>query len=326
MAVVFSLLGLPQCDGRVITLGQRGSEAGAGGDLGSSGSANGGKGGTTGGGGASSHVVEPLFTNITLIKEIAASDTSFKDENPTLTADLLELYFYSTRRKGTDSDDDVWVAKRAKVTDVWNAPVLLTPVSTALSETSPAISADGLKIWVGVDMTGGLGKRDIWRYERTSRSADFGATAILEPNVNSTEDDIPRPPGNQGKTMPLASRRDSSTYQTYFTSRASATGDFATPSLITELTTAGEKFGDGFLSDDGLTFFFAMGGDGKGDIYVTTRTSVTSPFDIPVALSTINTTNDERDPWLSPDGGTLYFMSNRTDNVSRIFQATRVNK
>jgi hypothetical protein len=88
---------------------------------------------------------------------------------------------------------------------------------------------------------------------------------------------------------------------------------------------------DGFLSDDGLTMFFSSapvlapadaggsaadagktdGGVASSDLFVAWRLSTSAPFLITQPLDDLNTAADERDPWLSPDGKTLYFTSDR---------------
>jgi hypothetical protein len=108
---------------------------------------------------------------------------------------------------------------------------------------------------------------------------------------------------------------------------------------------------DGFLSDDGLTFFFAStptpaasggpadaaptadagsssdggvvadaGVSAKSDLFVAFRRSTNERFEVTQYLSDLNTPADERDPWLTPDGKTLYFTSDR-DGVLTIYTA-----
>ena len=89
---------------------------------------------------------------------------------------------------------------------------------------------------------------------------------------------------------------------------------------------------DGFLTDDGLTMFFssapvaepadaavsspdggktADAGVANSDLFVASRRSTSEQFCVPLPLADLNTVADERDPWLTPDGTTLYFTSDR---------------
>lgn len=248
--------------------------------------------------------------------------STYADDNPTLTADRRELYFTSKNRPGGKGNVDVWVAKRLDATGDFQQPVPVMPVNTDGVESSPAISADGLTLWLGAEpASGGLGGYDILRATRASRDDDFGTPAIVT-ELSSSKDDIPRPLGNHQLTMPLGSRRGSTLYLTYFASRASTEAAFDQPVLRDELVVDGANVSDAFLTDDGLSLYFARSVDGLADLFVARRANVEAPFDTAVPLLTINTSYDDRDPWLSPDGTALYFSSDRDDpGTLNIYQA-----
>jgi hypothetical protein len=50
----------------------------------------------------------------------------------------------------------------------------------------------------------------------------------------------------------------------------------------------------------------------SADLYVAWRRSVDAEFLATAPLDELNTGGDERDPWLTPDGKTLYFTSDRS--------------
>jgi Tol biopolymer transport system component len=56
------------------------------------------------------------------------------------------------------------------------------------------------------------------------------------------------------------------------------------------------------------------------DLYVAWRQSVNDAFSVTQPLGDLNTPGDERDPWLTPDGKTLYFTSDR-DGTLNIYTA-----
>lgn len=130
--------------------------------------------------------------------------------------------------------------------------------------------------------------------------------------LNSPEDDTPRPPAVNDTVMPLASRRDLGGYRTYLAIRSSPEEPFAEPTLIEELSVPGQSTVDGFLTEDGLMLLYSSAAEeDRGDLYYATRASDDEPFGPPTAIFDLNTVADERDPWLSPDGTTLYFATNR---------------
>jgi hypothetical protein len=245
-------------------------------------------------------------------------DPSYDGENPTLTADLLELYLTSDRG---GKSTDVWTARRTSAADPFGAPEVISEVSTPSFETSSAVSLDGLTLWWGSERPGGLGALDIWVSTRAARGDAWGTPTDLVA-LNSTEKDVPRPPGLHGLVMPLASERDSpGLYQTFFSTRAGPDAPFGTPQPIPELTFTDKTVVDGFLTDDGLSLFYSSSASGgKGDLFVARRRSTSEPFSVIQPLTDLNTDADDRDPWLSPDGTLMFFSSDRAGGPLNIYQ------
>jgi hypothetical protein len=284
----------------------------------------------------SSSPVPYHFDTPVLVAELASP---FHTDNPTLTGDLLEIYFTTDRVSG---DGDVWFATRATATAPFGTPAPVTAVNGDSFETSSAISTDGLTLWFGSDRAGGVGANDIWVSQRATRASAW-STPMNVAALNSPADDIPRPPGEHALVMPMASTKvtdhnpAASNYQTYLATRATPTAPFGAPVAIPELDYVDRSTVDGFLTDDGLTMFFssapvaepadaavsspdagkadagktADAGVANSDLFVASRRSTSEPFSIPQPLDDLNTPADERDPWLTPDGTTLYFTSDR---------------
>jgi Tol biopolymer transport system component len=232
-----------------------------------------------------------------------------KTDNPCLTGDLLEIYFTS-ERDGTPAD--VYSARRASRDEPFGAVQHEPTLSSPRTETSTIISPDGLTFWVGSDRDGGAGDYDVWQATRSSRSAPWSAPFDVL-SLNSSAKDLPRPMGEHDQVMPLGSDRDKlGFYQIYFANRSASDAGFDPPLHVPELSFARESTVDGFLTDDGLTLFFVSGPSiGAADLYVSSRKSTSEPFSTRAPLSDLNTTSDERDPWLSPDGTQFYFSSDR---------------
>jgi WD40-like Beta Propeller Repeat len=281
------------------------------------------------------------FTNCDLIVELA---TYARTNNPTLTEDLLEIFFTSTRDQG---NFDIWTASRATRHDRFAPPQKVRAVSSGRFDTGSAVSPDGLTLWLGSDRrsmgsssTGGL---DIWVSTRATRTADW-SEPVLVPSLNSQSFDIPRPPGLHGLVMPLGSERGpGSVYRTFFASRASRTAPFETPQTVPELMFENATTMDAFLSQDGLTLFYASGpitmaneggaplgldagAEGSmadvttpvltADLFVARREKVTDPFSGFTQITDLNTLFDERDPWLSEDKTRFFFSSDRGGNLN----------
>ena len=265
------------------------------------------------------------FETPVLVAELASPS---RTDNPTLTGDLLEIYFTTDRVSG---NGDVWFATRATATAAFGTPAPVTVVNGDSFETSSAISTDGLTLWFGSDRAGGAGANDIWVSQRATRASPW-STPVNVVALNSPADDIPRPPGEHALVMPMASTKmtdhnpTSTNYQTYLATRTTPAAPFGAPVAIPELDYVDRSTVDGFLTDDGLTMFFSSSpvaepadaavsspdaGVANSDLFVASRRSTSEQFSVPLPLGDLNTTADERDPWLTPDGTTLYFTSDR---------------
>jgi hypothetical protein len=256
-----------------------------------------------------------------IVAELGASGAD--DDKPTLTSDRLEIYFLSTRDGGPGSGD-VWRAVRANVGDPWGPPSVVAEVSSSSHEKSPAVSGDGLTLWVASDRSGGQGGLDIWVSTRPDRSSAWSSPALV-PALNSAGDEIPRPPGQQGLVMPLAVRPPSSSdYQIAFASRAATSAPWTAPAARPEIDTANTDV-DGFLSDDGLVLHFSSDRQNKGDqdLFVAHRSGTGGAFAAFEPIPELNSSHDDRDPWLSPDASEIYFSSDRSGTL-KIYRATRI--
>ena len=244
-------------------------------------------------------------------------DTGYANQNPSLTADLLEMFFTSGRG---DTSADVWTARRTSTQEPFEAPSIVAEVSTSSFDTSPAISLDGLTLYFGSDRSGGLGEVDVWQVTRPDRGSAWTDLQDVAP-LNSSAKDIPRPLGEHGLVMPLGSQRDSSAgYQTFLAARPTLGQPFGPPVRVSGLASDQDAVADGFLTDDGLTLFYSVTPpDQPPDLYVATRPSTAAAFSQPAPLRDLNTAADERDPWLSPDGSTFFFSSDRGGSL-QIYQ------
>lgn len=111
------------------------------------------------------------------------------DGCPCLSNDGLTLLFTS-KRSGGFGEDDIWIARRESVNDVFRQPVNAGgQVNTKDIESHPWLSPDGLTLLftaVGVD---GYGGYDLWFSTRLSDRDEFGSPVNAGPKVNSTADE-----------------------------------------------------------------------------------------------------------------------------------------
>jgi Tol biopolymer transport system component len=100
-------------------------------------------------------------------------------------------------------------------------------------------------------------------------------------------------------------------------------GAWSTPQLIANTATLSEE-SDPSISPDELTLYFNSNrspGVGRA-IWQSTRATKTDPFGMPTLVGEFDSPQDDRDPAISADGLTMYFMSTRS-GVELIYVATR---
>jgi hypothetical protein len=90
-------------------------------------------------------------------------NTSAFDARPYLRADGL-LLFFESERPGGFGDIDLYMMRRATISDSWTEPMNLGPkVNSPSSDESGFLSADGSTLYFHSDRPGGYGGYDIWQ-------------------------------------------------------------------------------------------------------------------------------------------------------------------
>jgi Tol biopolymer transport system component len=125
--------------------------------------------------------------------------------------DGLALYIDS-ERSGGFGGRDIWVSTRETTNDPWLEPMHLgPPVNSTYGEEYPAISSDGLAMFLGSaafssPRPGGYGLSDIWVTTRKTKDSDWPEPVNLGPIVNSSNNDRAPSISADGSTLYFASR------------------------------------------------------------------------------------------------------------------------
>jgi hypothetical protein len=297
------------CDGEVVNLGnserlQAGGDGGSAGTMASGGTAQGGA---------------RMWSEPQLVLALEGSVVA----NATFDATMMQL-FYSVQPQGADMLTTIY---RADGPDFQNGKAVTFAGSSQTGsmkadEASPAVSADGKQLWLG--MLGPSGNTDI--YVSTGEKDSWSMPEAVPELSSNLGDDVPRPPAFDETIMPLSSKRGSklNLYQIYFSTRKDVKSPWGEPTqeYLDAINAPSFQSADGLLTEDALQLYFASnrGADGHHDLYVAARSSADVPFGEPQALVDLRTTCvartdkycEERMPWLSPNGDRLYFTSNRT--------------
>jgi hypothetical protein len=247
-------------------------------------------------------------------------NSPLNDQNPTVTADELSLYFQSDRPGGVGGID-IWVTRRASRDSPWEPPVNLgPPVNTPFADGAPSLSPDGHVLFIHSNRPGALGLFDIWVAHRSgSKDEDDWETPVnLGPDVNSTDDEQgPDYVASDGGGA-LYFNRGNQVLQLSDLYRAEIKRDGRTEGPaqpVTELNApAFNDAAPGLRADAREILFWSTrpGGVGGADIWQSTRQSANHPWSPPQnAGPLLNTLVADLHPELTQDALTLYLASNR---------------
>ena len=251
----------------------------------------------------------PTFGPPQLIAELDSRRDGEYD--PTLTADELEILFYTTR----DRSINIYTARRSDIGAPWDAPTVVTTF-VGLFVDNPDVSGDGLLLHLTVG-----GARDIQQSRRADRSSAWSAPVPI-PSLEAPGLECCLIPYD-GDTRAFLTSDQSGTLRLHETRRATPLDAWAAPTPAAPITSMAVE-ANPYLLEDGLVIFFDAGPDlDNRDLYFAYRASIEGSWSAPVALDEINSIADDRDAWVSPDAERIYFSSDRSGDYA-IYVATRV--
>ena len=204
------------------------------------------------------------------------------DWAPHISADGLELYFVS-RRPGGDVNgrDDIWVARRASLSDEWGTPVNLGPtINTDNWDTTPCLSQDGLTLYFTSGQHNeyhGWVATDLYMSHREAKDTPWDPSVNMGPVINDYSFDYDPAISPDGLMLLFSSDR-------------------GVPSDNSDYTESG---------------WF--------DLWMTSRASIESEWNPPVKIGApINSEAGDWSPSISRDGRTLFFASERSGGYSSL--------
>jgi Tol biopolymer transport system component len=241
---------------------------------------------------------------------------------PVFSADGLTLFF-----SAVGGDEDIYSAVRQPHSAHFSAATAVPQLDAGgTEEGTPFLSFDGLSLYFFSTRPGAgvQGDRDLWVVHRPAPDATFAEPSVL-PAVNSPSiDHLPRLSRDE-RTLVFVSGRDSPNEGSnlWITRRGNKSEEFAAPVEVEGINTNAREEGCS-LSDDGLTLFFASNRQDEADmdLFVATRADAAASFEAVEPLVDLNSTAQDLDPQLSPDGLELFFASSRAGPV-QLFRAVR---
>lgn len=249
------------------------------------------------------------------------SELGSDEDDPTLTEDMLEIYFEHEPRFG---DSDIFVARRTSVSEPFGTPVRAGELSSPERDSTPEISADGLTIYLASARLGGgaTSGLDVFVSTRASRGAPW-STPVVVAGLNTGRADLAPAISADGREALFASARDapsgSSDLDLYRARRAGPADPWGTPERVAELSTSGSDVGPFGWTDLGEIFFATSGRGSAGTDIWTARRDATGTYGSFRRLDELATRETDSDPWVSADGRLIVFASNRAGSLDIYF-------
>jgi WD40-like Beta Propeller Repeat len=238
-------------------------------------------------------------------------NTSYGEDDPTLTGDMLEIYF--------ERSQEIWCATRTSASAPWSAPAQVAALNSTEENGTPDISVDGLTIFFasrrpGAGVKGGI---EIYVASRPSRTAPWEAPVLI-PELNTAAEDLCAAPTADLLTVVLDSTRagGAGARDLFVASRADLKQPWTAPSVLVSVNSSVDDECPWIDAKGDLILFSSdrPGGLAGHDIWYAARGGALAGFSTPALLPGVNSTAADGDPWLSADRKTIYFQSDRSGN------------
>jgi hypothetical protein len=237
--------------------------------------------------------------------------TTEANGDPSLSSDALAMYF--SRGSGPK---DFYVVRRSDRDSPWDAPTLLTDLSSSQDDTKLTLTADGLVAILSSNRTPAT-SFDLWEATRDFSAVSFGAPtrtpfAALNTNMNQYDPHVSRD-GLRVYYAPSVSGT-----QVIHLAARTARGMAFDPPVAFSL---GQDFSaDPSLSpDERVLVYSASEGTNPTSMYYATRTSTSEPFGAGTQMPLYDVPVYDQDPEISYDGCELYFASMRAGMVLQLY-------
>jgi Tol biopolymer transport system component len=231
-----------------------------------------------------------------------------EDDDPSLTADMLEIYFLR--------DAELWRAQRPNLISPWSAAQPVPELNSASTELRPSVSGDGLTIYFG---RGTAGSYDIYVANRATRMAPWDPPALLALDLNLPEtSELPGWSSPDGLKLYVESTAGVN-HDIFVATRESPSEPFTGAPF--EAIEFGETDGAPAATSDGSMLVFASRRSGEMSIWEAIEVQGAWFMQRHVELDGVGVRGT---PWLSPDGTAVVFTGTRQGSTDdELYIATR---
>ena len=198
------------------------------------------------------------------------TSSTVEDQAPTLSRDMLTLYFASNRDAGNGFD--LFMATRSSATATFGQAMSLSALNSGADDSGPSISANGLRLYFQSDRNG---PKSLFFSERASVDDPFTSVTPISvslPNAGAPDISVDE------KTLYFASTDSASNSELWMMTRDSVGASWKAPAILQMLT---DPASDGGPSVDaaGTTLYFeSQRFDASTDVMVATRSDTGAMF------------------------------------------------
>jgi hypothetical protein len=208
----------------------------------------------------------------------------------------------------------------------FGAPTLVTElVSSGNEDDKPTLTQDRLQMYFLSDRDGGLGHGDVWMTTRSTVNDAWSAPTVVAPLNSSSREESPAI-SSDGSTLWFASDRSGGAGGLdIWVSTLGGDGTWSSPSPVTELNTSGDEFPRP-PGSHGLVMPLSQrnGTSGPYQIFFASRAAASGgTWTSPASVPSVDTANLDDDGYLTDDGLTMYFSSDRLNGTQDLFVAQR---
>lgn len=255
---------------------------------------------------------------------MATVSGSSDDMSPSVTGDLLQLFFRSNRSaSGLIGTGAIFCSIRSTAIDSWGKPEFVSELDGPGRTRSPEISGDGKTIyWTSERRKGFL---EVWVARRDTPEGKW-KPPTLAPGMQDRE--VGGPTVSEDETLMIVESRQlvprvggDDLYAFTWDKTAQKWG---APSLLSQVSTDKNE-NDPMISDNGLVLYFTRedpAEDDDSDLYRATRSSRGEPFGKPELLKDLNGQSSDMQLFISQDCRLALFSSERGGNPD-LYQASR---
>lgn len=241
---------------------------------------------------------------------VGSLNTADNDDDPSLTADMLEIVFQSNRN---DQGQHLYTSSRRSIRDEWDDPVAIDELNSDDQENTPKISPDGLTLLFSSTRRAGP-DTDVFISVRPQRGDSWGEPQLVAELSTAEPDLAPTLTPDLAQIYLCSTRPDDSAGQNLWRADVTMNGaalSFGAPQPVTELNTDQGECSTS-LSPDRLVIFFDRDNGAESSIRMASRSTPDEAFGESTPLEELNEEmSRDQDPWISPDGRVIYFSTTR---------------